>query len=529
MQAHTLLPTVLMRLETREATGGRGPSRAAKPLTESERRDIIIGALTAMLLAALDQTIIAPALATIGAKLGNTEYLSWVVTAYLLTATAVTPLYGKLADLRGRRIVILFSLGVFILGSIGCALAPNLFVLIAARAVQGIGGGGLISLALTIIGDVVAPRERAIYQGYFSGVWALASIAGPGLGGLLTEHVHWSMIFWINLPLAAIAVLVMDRPLRLLHLPRREHRLDWLGALLIMAMTITFLLILTWGGARFAWTSPPIVGLFVTLLVLSVWFAEHTRRVPEPLLPVSVLRNSIVLAVAGAVFFAMTAFVGVSVYLPLYFEGLLHLRVGQAGLGLIPMMAGTVLGAAISGKVSAKVIHYKRIAMSGIALAIVSIVYLSIHAGRLPFILVAGTVATAGAGIGTLFPIATVSVQNAVEPGNLGIATATLTFLRSLGGAIGVAALGSVFLGQGIVIQSIGVRHELSADESTDFALQHAFVFVFGLAAAALVAGEICLIVMREKPWRSAHDSSSQLRPEKTRSARDERVDSHGG
>jgi MFS family permease len=224
------------------------PGVGENSLKESERRSIIVGVLTAMLLATLDQTIVAPALPTIGAKLGNTEYLSWVVTAYLLTATATTPLYGKLADLRGRRMVILVSLSIFILGSVGCALAPSLFALIGARAVQGLGGGGLIALSLTIVGDVVAPRERAKYQGYFSAVWGLSSVAGPGLGGILAEHLHWSMIFWLNLPFAALAVILMDRPLRLLHLERRQHRLDWAGAILIMATTIIFLLILTWGA-----------------------------------------------------------------------------------------------------------------------------------------------------------------------------------------------------------------------------------------------------------------------------------------
>jgi len=479
-----------------------------KPLKESERRGIIVGVLTAMLLAALDQTIVAPALPTIGEKLGNSEYLSWVITAYLLTATATTPLYGKLADLRGRRTVILFSLGIFILGSIGCALAPSLFALIGARAIQGLGGGGLIALALTIIGDVVAPRDRGKYQGYFSGVWALSSVAGPSLGGVLAEHLHWSMIFWLNLPLAAIAVMVMDRPLRLLHAEGRPHRLDWLGAALIMATTIIFLLILTWGGARFHWVSGPIIGLIGLLMVFSGWLGIHLQHAPEPLLPTSVLRNPIVLAATGAVHFAMAAFIGTSVYLPVYFEGVLHLAPSQAGFGLIPMMMGTVLGAAVSGKVSARATHYRRIAVAGIALAIISILYLAIQTGRVPFIVVTLIVAIAGAGVGTLFPIATVSVQNAVEPAHLGIATATLTFLRSLGGAIGVAVLGSVFLSHGIVIQSIEASHRPSMGTGVEVALEKAFVLAFFLATGFLSAAQICLLLMPEKPWRSAGEPS---------------------
>jgi EmrB/QacA subfamily drug resistance transporter len=483
------------------------PAAGEKPLKESERRGIIVGVLTAMLLAALDQTIVAPALPTIGAKLGNTEYLSWVVTAYLLTATATTPLYGKLADLRGRRTVILLSLGIFILGSIGCALAPNLFVLIGGRAIQGLGGGGLIALALTIIGDVVAPRERGKYQGYFSGVWALSSVAGPSLGGILAEHFHWSMIFWINLPLAAIAIVVMDRPLRLLQAEQRPHRLDWLGAVLIMVTTVIFLLILTWGGARFHWVSGPIIGLICLLPVFGVWLGIHLQHASEPLLPMSVLRNPIVLAATGAVFFAMAAFIGTSVYLPVYFEGILRLAPSEAGFGLIPLMMGTVLGAAVSGKLSAQITHYRRIAVTGIALAIISTLNLGIQTGRVPFVVVAMIVAIAGAGVGTLFPIATVSVQNAVEPSNLGIATATLTFLRSLGGAIGVAVLGSVFLSHGVAIQSIEAA-QASTDAGVEIALQKAFVLVFFLAAGFLSAAQICLFLMPEKPWRSAQELS---------------------
>jgi MFS family permease len=324
----------------------------------------------------------------------------------------------------------------------------------------------------------------------------------------LAEHLHWSMIFWLNLPLAALAVVMMDRPLRLLHVERRPHRLDWAGAILIMLTTVVLMLILTWGGARFAWMSGPIIGLIIILVALSAWLGFHLQHVPEPLLPMNVLTNPILLAATGAAFFAMAAFIGISVYLPVYFEGVLHLAPSQAGFGLIPLMMGTVLGAAVSGKVSGRITHYRRIAVAGIGFAIISILYLCIQTGRVPFLVVAMIVAFAGAGIGTLFPIVTVSVQNAVEPANLGIATATLTFMRSLGGAIGVAVLGSVFLSHGIAIESIEAAHQPSTGTSVEFALQKAFALVFFLATGFLSAAQICLLLMREKSWRSAREPS---------------------
>jgi MFS family permease len=220
-----------MSVETQTITG--------PTIDAAARRDIVVGVLLAMFLAALDQTIVAPALPTIGASLGNTEYLSWIVSAYLLTATAVTPLYGKLADIRGRRPVIFGAIGIFVAGSIISALAQSMLVLVLGRAIQGVGGGGLGALAMTVIGDVVAPRERGQYQGYISGMWGIASLAGPIVGGFLAHKVHWSMIFWINLPLAVFAMAVLSKPLKKLQSPRNRHRLDLPGSgLVILATTL---------------------------------------------------------------------------------------------------------------------------------------------------------------------------------------------------------------------------------------------------------------------------------------------------
>ena len=219
-------------------------------------RRILLGLMLAMFLSALDQTIVATALATIGRAYADVQNLAWVVTAYLLAATAVTPLYGKLSDIHGRRPVMLGGIAIFVAGSIACALSPSMPALIAARALQGLGGGGLIALSQTIVGDAVSPRERGRYQGYFGAVFAVSSIAGPVLGGVFAEHLHWSLIFWINLPLGLAAYFITGRALRALPRHERPHDLDFLGAALMVAGTIALLLALNWGGMRFA-CSPP--------------------------------------------------------------------------------------------------------------------------------------------------------------------------------------------------------------------------------------------------------------------------------
>ena len=225
------------------------PPAAAGPATisEADRVRIIIGVLIAMLLAALDQTIVAPAIPAIGAALGGSAYISWIVSAYFLTATATTPLYGKVADIHGRRPTLFAAIAIFVVGSILCALAPNMWSLILGRAVQGLGGGGLMALAQTVIGDLVPPKERGKFAVYISGTWAIASVAGPILGGFITQHLHWSVIFWLNLPLAALAVLMTNNTLKRLPWAKRDHKLDFVGAALVMLATVALMLALALG------------------------------------------------------------------------------------------------------------------------------------------------------------------------------------------------------------------------------------------------------------------------------------------
>jgi EmrB/QacA subfamily drug resistance transporter len=471
---------------------------ADRTLDPAARRDIIVGVLLAMFLAALDQTIVAPALPTIGSSLGNAEYLSWIVTAYLLTATAVTPLYGKLADIKGRRPVIVGAIAIFVAGSIISALARSMLMLIIGRAIQGIGGGGLGALAMTVIGDVVAPRERGQYQGYISGMWGIASLAGPIVGGFLAHKLHWSMIFWINLPLAGLAIAVLNNPLKKLPPVRNQHRLDLLGASLVILATTSLMLMLTWGGSRYAWMSPQILGLAAVSVAFWVVFGLRIRHCDEPILPTEVLKNPVVATAATSNFFSMGVNLGLGVYIPLYLQGVRHLDPSSAGLSLVPLMASMVCGAAFSGWMTARLKHYKRVALIGVTTASLSLFALAAWANVLPYLWLEAVLMVSGAGIGTSFPLAIICVQNAVDPAHLGVATGAVTFLRSLGGAMGVSILGAVFLGYGFA------QKAEAAKGFSDLGPQAgaAFGAIFLTAGIGLVIADLFLVLMEEKPLR---------------------------
>jgi EmrB/QacA subfamily drug resistance transporter len=419
-------------------------------LDDSQRIRVIVGVLIAMLLAALDQTILTPAMATIGKNLGGEAYLFWIISAYFLTATAVTPLYGKLADIHGRRPVLLLGIGIFVLGSIAAALAPSMLWLILARALQGLGGGGLIAMAQTVIGDLVPAKERGRFAVYISGTWAIASIAGPILGGLIAEHLHWSVIFWINLPLAALAVAMTSESLKTVPWQRREHRLDILGAVLIVVATVLLMLGLTLGGAGHGWSAPVVVGPVAMACLLAVIFTWHLTHTSEPLIPLEVLRNPVVLWATTSVFFAMAAFIGLVVYIPLYLELAHGLSASAAGLALVGYMVGTVVGANFSARTMAQVVHYRRLPVAGLGVSIAALVALALFAGTLPLWTVEGLLICIGLGSGAQFPVTTVATQNAVDPRDMGVATGVLGFLRALGSAIGVAAIGAVGSAAGI-------------------------------------------------------------------------------
>ncbi|MEW6124473.1 MAG: MDR family MFS transporter [Pseudomonadota bacterium] len=484
-------------------SGASEPSAASDAsggFTHSEILSIIFGLMLAMFLAALDQTIVATALPTIGEDLDDVMNLAWVVTAYLLASTTVTPLYGKLSDIHGRGVVLLVAIVLFSVGSLACALSPNMLVLILARGLQGLGGGGLISLAQTIIADIIPPKERGRYQAYIASVFATASIAGPLVGGVFAQHLHWSLIFWINLPLGLAAFLVMRRMLPRLPRHGRSHKLDALGCALMVIASSSLLLALSWGGVHFTWGSVEILGLLTLCVVTTAGFIWRMLTAEEPFLPLSMLGLPVVGYATGSVCFVYGTMIALTIMTPLYYETARGLSASEAGLALMPQMACVVLGAVMGGQAMAKLTHYKRPALVGLMLGVVGLFAVS----RLPLSAPVGLeillFSLSGAGMGMVFPLSTVCIQNAVPVHQLGTATGGANFFRALGAAVMVAALGAVFataLGAG----ELGDIAQLAAGAGAA-SLHAAFGHVFAATALALFLGLLFLMRMPELPLR---------------------------
>ncbi|MDQ1536986.1 MAG: hypothetical protein QOE58_1379, partial [Actinomycetota bacterium] len=363
-----------------ELSGGVVPTR----FTHRQIMVILSGLMTGMLLAALDQTIVSTALPTIVGDLGGLQHLSWVVTAYLLASTASTPLYGKISDLYGRKPVFRFAIIVFLIGSALAGLSTQMWQLIGARGVQGLGAGGLMALAFAIIGDVIPPRERGRYQGYFGGVFAVSSVAGPLLGGFFVEHLSWHWIFFINIPLGLVALVVTDRALHGLRHVRREHSIDYLGAALLVAGVTTFLLGMV-NGREAGWASPEIVGLLGCGLVLSAIFIWWESRATEPILPLRLFGNRI-FSVSSAIGFSIGfAMFGAIVFLPVYLQIVQGVTPTQSGLQLLPLMAGLLTASVVSGRRITTTGRYKRFPIAGTAITAMSLALLSTLGSATPY------------------------------------------------------------------------------------------------------------------------------------------------
>jgi len=453
--------------------------------------------MLAMFLSALEQTIVAPALPAIGKSLGGIDNLSWVVTAYLLALTATTPLFGKLSDIYGRRVVLLWAIGIFIAGSVVCALAQNIWTLILARGLQGIGGGGLLPIAQTIIADLLSPRERPVVQGRTSIMFMSASILGPVLGGLLTDHLHWSLIFWINLPLGAVALIMTERALRCLPRNERPHRLDVVGAALMVGAALALMLALAWGGTHYPWSSWRILILLAVSGVLWVLFTIRLLTAREPFIPLAILHGRVTSTITCAAFFAIGTIIGITIYTPLYCQAVLGVSASLSGLALIAFMAGATVGSLISTRLIVRVTHYMRVPVAGLIVAVSTLAVLAADPAGRSLGEVVALLFVLGCGVGPMYPVSTILMQNAVKPHQLGTATGTLNFFRTLGGAIIVGGFGAIVLG-GIGERSAVMTLEKLAAVHSDLA--PAFHWVFIAAGACLAVSILCVLAVEERP-----------------------------
>ncbi|MEH2470140.1 EmrB/QacA subfamily drug resistance transporter [Nitrobacteraceae bacterium AZCC 2161] len=490
----------LSRIPTEVIDVSDAPSIAPKPpLTQREVRTILMSLLLTMFLAALDQTIVATALPTIGRQFGDVTNLSWVITAYLLASTAVAPVFGTLSDIYGRRAMIVTAISLFVAGSVMCALAPNMLVLIVARGLQGLGGGGILPIVQTVISDVVTPRERGQYQAYFSGVWVAAGIGGPILGGLFAEHLHWSMIFWINLPLGIASLGMLLPKMKKIPVFHRRRKVDWLGGMLLMASALVFMLVLTWGGTRFSWASPTIVAMIGAAGVMAFAFTWHALHADEPFLPLQLMSGSVVPFAMAAGGCAMGAMIGLTVHMPLYYEVVYGLTAGEAGMALIPIAAVSVAGAAIAGRTMTHAKHYKRVAIFGTAGSALMGLLLAL-ATPLPLWALLTVLGVFSIGLGTAFPVTVVSIQNAVARAQVGTATGAMNFFRALMASFTVAAFTTILLMALGTDISISGEHAGSAHAIASADMVTAFRYVFEAAAALLALAAVFLTLMEERP-----------------------------
>jgi EmrB/QacA subfamily drug resistance transporter len=417
----------------------------AAPTYLSHRQILVIlgGLMTGMFLAALDQSIVGTALPRITSDLHGLDKLSWVVTAYLLSSTAATPLWGKISDLYGRRLIFQAAIVTFLVGSLLCGFSRNIEELIAFRALQGIGGGGLMALAFATIGDVIPPRERGRYMGYMGAVFGTSSVLGPVLGGWLAQGPGWEWIFWLNVPIGIAALIVTSYALKLPH-TRREHVIDWFGAGLLVAGVSSLLLYVSWAGPDHGWDSGLGIGLLGGAIVLTALFIAIELRAKEPIIPMELFRGSIFRTTNAMAVVVGVAMFGAIIFVPLYLQIVMGMSPTKSGLGMLPMVVGLFSTSIPSGNWVTKTGRYRPLPIISTIVVFCALLILSTLNAQSAYWQVGLGMYVLGAGLGLTMQLLTVIVQNSVDPRHMGIATSTITFFRTLGGAFGAAAFGAV-------------------------------------------------------------------------------------
>ena len=465
-----------------------------KALTHRETMLVVLGVLLPVFMGSLDNTILASALPTIGREFGDVHNLPWLVTAYLIANTAVTALYGKISDIHGRRTTLLIAISLYMAGSLVCALAPNMLVLILGRVLHGLGGGGLTSTGMVVLGDIAAPRDRGKYYGYFSATYTTAGACGPALGGAIAEYLHWSVIFWMNIPLGLIAMTLALTLLRRLPRHERPHRLDFLGAIMVMTASVAFMLALSMGGVRYSWTSGPILALFAVALIVGAGFVVRLLTAPEPLIPLAILSNRECRIAIVANTFGWGPIVGLHIFLPMYLQNVVGMAPAAAGLSVLMLAVTLNVSAGITGTILPRRKHYKRIPMAGLVLAIGAVLVLAWRAEHVSLVEFQVLLALIGMGFGTMPPLAATALQNSVSIHSFGSAVATMQFSRNLFATMIVAVFGVIVLSG-------------AADGGAAAAQYYAggFMRVFYAVAASFAIALLAVILLEEKPLQTSH------------------------
>ncbi|MGQ0844030.1 MAG: MDR family MFS transporter [Sporichthyaceae bacterium] len=495
---------------------------AESPRQPSHREILVVmsGLMLAMLLAMLDNMIVAPALPTIVGELGGLEHLAWVTTAYILGTAVATPLWGKFGDILDRKTVFVAAILVFLVGSALCGAAPGMTELIAFRALQGVGAGGIVVGVMSAMAVLVPPRDRGRYTGYFMAIMPVSMVGGPLVGGWITDNASWRWAFYVNVPVGAIALFVVAATMKLPKPERRKPTIDWLGAALMVTWITALVLLITWGGSQYAWSSPEI--LFLIWLSFSAFlvFLIVEGRVPEPILPLRVFRNLNFTLAAALGFVVGFGMFGAMTFLPQFQQYVQGASATASGLLLLPMMVGVILSSTISGQITSRTGHYRAFPVLGTVLLCAGLTLLATMTVETTRTVAGVQMFVVGLGMGLLFSVTMLLAQNSVEIQDIGAATATATFVRSMGGSVGVSILGALYahrLSGGLddrlgAANPLGDGTELSPDAARGLPVEVVDALarsitdgidaVFACAAAVCVVGVVLAAFIRQVPLR---------------------------